>query len=511
MKTPNLFKRQKHEISFHELNDRMNYYPKPKSYIDDVTWADLNMDDLYTDMEETLTAQGDEALYFSLHSPIFDPQKLEARDQQVDVFYHNNLERELLREALKKTGRLKYDFRRSITDDFALSLQERLIYTLSPLFIISLTLLMLFTQVWDLGIFIFMLVLLNAYMHFKFSKKYEPQIDTLSYTYKLLNFCNRFQKKELFLSYDLTDSYEKLRKTHKDISFIFQLESLDFLAEYLNILFLFKERRYSKVAKKLAPQAEILFDLYEKVGQIDMHQSMATFFKNNTKDICTPQIITSQSKMLDFKGMYHPSLKNPISNDLKTDGAVVITGSNMSGKSTFLRTIGINVLLAQTWYFAYADSFSLCPLHIITSISLQDNISEGKSYFLQEADAIKRMLKNANREVCTLFLIDEIFKGTNPVERIASATEICISLANANTLGFVATHDLQLIPQIPQYSPYYFTENVTKEDLSFDYKIRKGITSTRNAVRILEYLGYEPALIKKINQRIALHEEKPNS
>lgn len=506
MKTPNLFKRQKHEISFQELNAKMDYYPKPDSYIDDVTWQDLNMDDIYTDMEETLTAQGDEALYHSLHAPLFDEDAIAQRDAKVQVFKQNNLERELLRDALKKTGRLKYDFRRSILEDFDLSFSERLLYTLSPLFLLGLTAVTLYTRIWDFAIFIFFLVLLHAYLHFKFSKKYEAQIDTLSYTYKLLNFCNRFQKKELFSSYNLTEPYQKLRKTHKDISFIFQLESLDFLAEYLNILFLFKERRYSKIAKKIAPQSDILFELYEKVGQMDMHQSMAYFLKENTKPICIPTRVKDATTLLSFQGMYHPSLKKPIANDLSTTRSIVITGSNMSGKSTFLRTVGINVLLAQTWNFAYAESLNLTPLHIITSISLQDNISEGKSYFLQEADAIKRMLENANRKVRTLFLIDEIFKGTNPVERIASATEICIALADAHTLGFVATHDLQLIPQIPQYSPYYFTENVTKEDLLFDYKIRKGITSTRNAVKILEFLGYDSKLIQRINQRIALQE-----
>ncbi len=508
MQKLNLFKRKKEEISFSQLQKMLEYYPTSESAIDPITWADLNMDDIYADMEETLTAQGDEALYHSLHNPIFEPELLQRRIARVDALTNSPEERERLREALKKTGRLRYDFRRSISEDFHLSHWERLTYLLSPLTLLLLVGLMLATQAWNLVLLILVCVLINGTLHYKFTKKYEAQIDTLRYTYKLLNFCSFYQDKPFFQAYGIGEYYPDIRRTHKDISFIFQLESLDFLADYLNILFLIKERRYVKIAKKLAPKAEILFRLYEISGQMDMHQAMSVFFQGNKKVICSPSFAASEEKLIHFKEMIHPLLPSPVSNDLTIRSSLVITGSNMSGKSTFLRTLGINVLLAQTWNFAYAKEMMLCPLHIITSISLQDSLSEGKSYFLQEADAIRRMLDLSHRPHRTLFLIDEIFKGTNPVERIASAAEICLALDSANTLGLVATHDLQLIPQIPGYAPYYFTENVSKEDLSFDYKIHAGITSTRNAVKILEYLKYDPVLIEKINSRIA-RMEKP--
>jgi len=507
MKTFNLFKRQKNEIPFPQLRDMLDYYPPSDSAIDPITWADLNMDDVYAEMEETLTAQGDEALYYSLHNPIFEPEKLHKRSAAVKALTDQPQERERLRENLKKTGRLRYDFRRSIQEDFHLSARDKFLYRLGSLALLLLAALMIATKNWNIILLLLIVILFNGGLHYKFSKKYEAQIDTLAYTYKLLNFCRLYQKNAFFQEYGLAEYYPPLRQTHKDISFIFQLESLDFLAEYLNILFLFKERRYVSIAKKLAPKADLLFRLYEITGQMDMHQAMSLFFEENTKSICTPVFVAPTEKLIRFKQLIHPLLSAPVANDLDIKTSLVITGSNMSGKSTFLRTLGVNVLLAQTWNFAYAAEMTLCPLHIITSISLQDSIAEGKSYFLQEADAIRRMLELSGRSYRTLFLIDEIFKGTNPVERIASAAEICLALDAANTLGAVATHDLQLIPQIPGYTPYYFTENVTKEDLSFDYKIHPGITSTRNAVKILEYLHYDPALIEKINRRIARMEK----
>lgn len=503
MNRPNLFKRQKNEISFSHLQEMMTYYPQDESVIDHVTWQDLTMDDIYAQMEETLTSQGDEALFYSLHKPLFDQASLSQRSAQVEALRQNQHEREALRQDLKKTGRLPYDFRRSIQEDFNLNLSERLIYIISPLTLIGLLVLMLATRAWNIGLLVFLCITFNGMLHFKFNKKYGAQIDTLAYTYKLLNFCSKYQKKDFFHSYGLSQSYSQIKKTHMDISFIFQLENLSILADYLNILFLIKERRYVKIAKKLAPKTDYLFDLYQISGTIDLHQSMACFLEENRKPICRPNFYEGGQKRLEFKDLIHPLLKDPVANSLNIDGPIIITGSNMSGKSTFLRTIGVNVLLAQTWNFAYASEFSLCPLHIISSISLQDNINAGASYFLQEANAIRRMLDLSNRAQTSLFLIDEIFKGTNPVERIASATEICLSLARANTLGLVATHDLQLIPQIPTYTPYYFTEKVSKDDLSFDYKIHLGITTTRNAVKILEFLKYNPDLIQRINRRIA--------
>ena len=381
MKNPNLFKRRKSEIPFSQLRKMLDYYPPSLSAIDPITWADLNMDDVYAQMEETLTAQGDEALYYSLHNPIFDPKQLQARTAAVQALTDHSPERDQLRENLKKTGRLRYDFRRSIQEDFQLSAKDKLLYRLGPLALLLLTGLMLVTRNWNLILWLLACILFNGVLHYKFSKKYEAQIDTLAYTYKLLNFCRLYRKNPFFREYGLDEYYPSLRQTHQNISFIFQLESLDFVADYLNILFLFKERRYVSIAKKLAPKADLLFRLYEISGQMDMHQAMSVFFTENTKPVCTPVFVGRTDKLIRFKQLIHPLLEAPVANDLEIKTSLIITGSNMSGKSTFLRTLGVNVLLAQTWNFAYAAEMTLCPLHIITSISLQDSISEGKSYF----------------------------------------------------------------------------------------------------------------------------------
>lgn len=172
--------------------------------------------------------------------------------------------------------------------------------------------------------------------------------------------------------------------------------------------------------------------------------------------------------------MYHPLITHPVANDFNIDSSIAITGSNMSGK--FYR--------------------------ILSSISLNDDILQGKSYFLMEAEAIKRMVAYKDDEYPSLMLIDEIFKGTNPVERLASSMEILNDLGRGNTRTIVATHDLQILPELIDYKYYYFKENVTQETLDFDYKVHSGISSTRNAIKILEFIHYPSELIKRINHKI---------
>ena len=119
-----------------------------------------------------------------------------------------------------------------------------------------------------------------------------------------------------------------------------------------------------------------------------------------------------------------------------------------------------------------------------------------------EAEAIKRMIKNNEDSYPTLVLIDEIFKGTNPVERYAASIEVLNTLSCGNTKVIVTTHDLNIIPELEGYDNYYFTENITSHSLEFNFKIQQGIANSRNAVKILEYVDYPSELIEKIYFRI---------
>jgi len=142
--------------------------------------------------------------------------------------------------------------------------------------------------------------------------------------------------------------------------------------------------------------------------------------------------------------------------------------------------------------------------NIISSISPSDDITKGKSYYLAEAEAVLRIINSLNDKVSTLCIIDEIFRGTNPLERTSASLEILRYIINKNAIPVVATHDLEIAELVgDQYQCYYFSEDVDEENgLKFDYKMKKGISPTRNAIKLLKYLKYPSIITENADERI---------
>ena len=181
----------------------------------------------------------------------------------------------------------------------------------------------------------------------------------------------------------------------------------------------------------------------------------------------------------------------------------------MSGKSTFLRMMGVNIIFAQSFYFVLAKEYSAPFFNIVSSISPNDDLTKGKSFFMAEVESILRIIKALEKDVPVFCPIDEIFRGTNPIERIAMSAEILTYLNNGKTISIVATHDRELTDILKEnYDFYYFSENVdTNRGLSFDYKIKKGISQTRNAIKLLEYMGYPSEIIDRSYKRAEIIEK----
>ncbi|MCE2995375.1 MAG: MutS-related protein [Cyclobacteriaceae bacterium] len=174
------------------------------------------------------------------------------------------------------------------------------------------------------------------------------------------------------------------------------------------------------IVKELESKQSHIEVLIEYVGDIDMAISILSLRAGESKT-CEPQLV-NKSKTITIKGAYHPLIEHCVSNDIHIDGkSVLITGSNMSGKSTFLRTFLINSILAQTIYTCFADEFISPPLRQFSSLRIDDNLFQGKSYYFQEVSTIATFLEASETPYQNLFVLDEVFKGTNTIERIASA------------------------------------------------------------------------------------------
>jgi DNA mismatch repair ATPase MutS len=184
-------------------------------------------------------------------------------------------------------------------------------------------------------------------------------------------------------------------------------------------------------------------------------------------------------------------------NDLTIDGkfkVVLITGSNMSGKSTLLRTAGINLVLAYAGAPVCAKSFGASIMKIYTCMRIKDNLEESISSFYAELLRIKRIISEADSGERVFFAMDEIFKGTNSQDRHIGAKVLINKLSHTNSIGLVSTHDLELCDleqKNDKIANYHFQEYYIDGSINFDYKLRIGPSTTRNALHLMRLAGIE--------------------
>ncbi|MCP5062410.1 MAG: hypothetical protein GY936_08105 [Ignavibacteriae bacterium] len=231
--------------------------------------------------------------------------------------------------------------------------------------------------------------------------------------------------------------------------------------------------------------------------QLEAYISLATFAKLNN-EYKFPNLVENTFEFSAEK-ISHPliSKSSKIENDFSLSelgNIVIITGSNMSGKSTFLRTLGINICLAYSGTPVDAVSFNLPLLNVFSCIKVSDSIIDGISYFYSEVKRLKQLLEEfeKNDEKPIIFFIDEIFKGTNNIERRIGANSFIKSLIGKNGIGLVTTHDLDLVKLADDNKEiinYHFKENIKNDKMEFDYKLYKGPCPTTNALEIMKIEG----------------------
>jgi ABC-type multidrug transport system fused ATPase/permease subunit len=213
-----------------------------------------------------------------------------------------------------------------------------------------------------------------------------------------------------------------------------------------------------------------------------------------------PEILEQGSNpVLRGNAIGHPLITDSarVTNDFtlqQLGEVIIITGSNMSGKSTFLRTLGINLVLAYAGSTVAARSLQTLPFRMFTSMNVSDSLSDGISFFYAEVSRLKNLLDQleTGHALPLFFLIDEIFRGTNNRERQIGSRAYTHALAGKNGVGLISTHDLELAhlaESIPAVRNYHFREDIHDGKMVFDYQIRPGASPTTNALRIMELAG----------------------
>lgn len=234
--------------------------------------------------------------------------------------------------------------------------------------------------------------------------------------------------------------------------------------------------------------------------ELEALNSLAAFSYLNPEYVL-PEVCEEQDNSCLFRArdLGHPLIvaEKKVVNDFAMNElgqVVIVTGSNMSGKSTFLRTLGINLCLAYAGGPVNASSFQASLFKIFTCIKVSDSVTDGYSYFYAEVKRLKALLDELNRgdDLPLFFLIDEIFKGTNNRERLIGSRAYIQALVGQNCLGVISTHDLELVhlaDVLPEISNYHFKEDVIDGQMVFDYILRPGPCPTTNALKIMQMEG----------------------
>ena len=201
-----------------------------------------------------------------------------------------------------------------------------------------------------------------------------------------------------------------------------------------------------------------------------------------------------------MKEIFHPLLREPVCNDFILKDRAILTGANASGKSTFMKSLAVNVILAQTIDTTCCAGFSLPFMKVMTSMAIRDDVVSGESYYVREVRYLKRMLDEISRGTMTLCVIDEILKGTNQAERLAASEAVLKYLTQFPGYCIIATHDMELVEKLrTMYNPYYFESHITENNVTFDYKIHPGQGGGSNALALLRAFGFPDEIIRDAN------------
>ncbi len=305
---------------------------------------------------------------------------------------------------------------------------------------------------------------------------FEGRDRTVAHATKVLNHIRRsafFFKWETRASDDLTQAF-------------------DYLKDLLKAVFLLEPIFFFKMMKQIEDHRYEIKTLFEAVGELDMAISIASW-RESLPYYCLPAFTESMDKQWNATGMFHPLIEHPIPNELILDDgkSILLSGSNMSGKTTFVRTLGINALLAQTLNTACAKTLSISRFKVFTAIRITDDLLEDSSYYFEEVKVMKLLVEESRNGDFNLFLLDELFKGTNTVERIASGKSLLSYLNHDKNLVCCSTHDLELIDYLEgEFDFFHFEEIIHEGQLHFDYQLKKGGLNNTNAIRLLEINGF---------------------
>lgn len=503
-KTASDWKTQKSESYYFVLIER--YFrnrktPEQAYVLNDRMCNDLDFEEFFMFADRCLTRYGQQYLYAALRTPAATSQQA-FPEELIESFRTNSRLRSFFEKTLQKHRHLDAYY---LVDLFTNSyLKPPSWFWLIPLLSATFVLSLIATLININFVFVLLPVLMaNVVLHFWNKQNLQVYADALPQLFNMLTAARKIARNESFsaVPIEVDQALKTLIALRKSLAFVNFGKRFDselmviiwWLVEVVKMAFLIEPIQLFYLIKKLEQKQNEIDQVFQFVGISDGCYSIAAL-REDLPVWCRADFSAGNTS-IRFGGLYHPLIPFCVANNLKTSKSVLITGSNMSGKTTFIRSIGLSVVAGQTLNTCFAQAFSSPPIELHSAIRISDDLMNDKSYYLAEIISIGEMIKSSRKGGIKLFLLDELFKGTNTLERIAAGKAVLSYLSEGNYV-FVSTHDVELVDLLQeQYEMHHFSELVEENQLAFDYKLKKGAVSEGNAIRILELYDYPAEII----------------
>ncbi len=476
--------------------------------IDDITANDLSLEYIFLKTDKTRSAAGSACYYNMLRTPVFDEKELSRREAILSFFEENGDKRTEVQAKLSRMPQRRAFSIHSCVNAFRTGKRGNVLAQyLNIVLLIASVIFAITVNTAASILFPFGVIAYNIATYYIQKSRTDGFIYGMRNIISMLNTAAGIVKMDVSAcvreNEELKNCVSRLRKLKKASWAIRTDVSDDIMAiilDYANIIFHFDLISLNNAVSCAVKEEESILTLYRTLGYIDALINI-TSLRKAVREYCIPEFEKSAGPFLSFKEAYHPLLSDPVTSDLETSRHILITGSNASGKSTFLKTVALNAIFGQTIHTCFASEYKGSFFKVITGMSLSDNIISGESYYITEIKALKRIMDD-NTDIPVLCFADEILRGTNTVERIAASTSALRFLAGQNKLVFAATHDIELTTLLNDiYVNYHFSESIDENGaICFDYMLKEGPSETRNAILMLKAYGYDEEITGRASE-----------
>lgn len=475
--------------------------------LSDQTCNDLDVDLFFCFIDRTSSKVGQQYLYSKVRTLDHSPRKFNYQEQVIQHLEKHPEDRLNIQYQLQKLNNQQAYY---IVDLFQEKLDEKSRwYSLIPILSFG-SLFSLLLSVVNPGFLLLFLsfFVVNSMIHYGFKRQTNVFINSIPALLSLAKVAKNMSGYAFLKRNDgnIESSLKAIATIRRKMS-VFKLEQkVDsdmeaaywYLLELIKITFLLEPLLLFSSLDILRFKSKEIEQVYRFVGEVDSIISVASL-RGGLDEYCIPTISGDVSNVR-FRDIRHPLIPNCVPNQVNFEKSILLTGSNMSGKTTFIRAIGLNSISGMTLNTCFAKSASIPIANLFSVIRIEDDLMNASSYFFKEADEMRKIIQQTEGNNCSIVLLDELFKGTNTMERIASAKAILSFLSKRKGQVFVSTHDIELTALLKdEFELVYFSESVSNETVHFDYTLKSGVPEKGNAIRILEMNGYPKEIIHEAN------------